>query len=269
MSRLMTTPLPVQITDPVLADFAGVRHAFFTRQGGVSQGVYGSLNMGYGSNDEREAITENRRLAMAAIDMPPGTLNTVYQVHGTEVAMADRCWDPTDAPRADAMVTDRPGIAIGILTADCVPVLFVGEAPDGRKIIGGAHAGWRGAVTGVLDNTVAAMEGLGATRDTIRAAIGPCIGVKSYEVGPEFPKPFLDQDPGNARFFHPGIRKGHPMFDIAGYVENRLAAVFVGKVGRIDADTCADEDRFFSYRRKTLTDEADYGRELSAIAIEG
>jgi YfiH family protein len=264
----MTTTFPLQITDPGLEGVKGVRHAFFTRQGGVSQGVYASLNMGYGSDDDREAITENRRLAMAAFDLPVGALNTVYQFHGTEVALADRNWDPTDAPRADAMVTDRPGIAIGILTADCVPVLFTGEAPDGRKIIGGAHAGWRGAVTGVLDSTVTAMEELGATRDTIRAAIGPCIGVESYEVGHEFPKPFLDQDPQNARFFRPGIRKGHPMFNIAGYVENRLAALFVRQVGRIDADTCADEDRFFSYRRKTLTGEPDFGRELSAITIE-
>lgn len=265
----MTTPLPVQqLTEPVLAEMPGIRHAFFTRQGGVSQGVYGSLNMGYGSDDDREAITENRRLAMAAFDLPASALNTVYQVHGTEVSTADGNWDPTDAPRADAMVTDRPGIAIGILTADCVPVLFAGQTPDGRKIVGAAHAGWRGAISGVLDSTVAAMEKLGAARDTIRAAIGPSIGVKSYEVGPEFPKPFLDQDRQNVRFFRPGIRKGHPMFNIAGYVENRLAAAFIGKVGRIDADTCADEDRFFSYRRKTLTGEADYGRQLSAITIE-
>ncbi|MBE9553570.1 MAG: peptidoglycan editing factor PgeF [Proteobacteria bacterium] len=264
----MTTPLPVQITEPALAEMPGIRHAFFTRQGGVSQGVYASLNMGYGSDDDREAISENRRLAMAAFDLPASALNTAYQIHGTEVAMADRDWNLTGAPHADAMVTDRPGIAIGILTADCVPVLFAGEAPDGRKIIGGAHAGWRGAVTGVLDSTVVAMENLGAARDTIRAAIGPCIGVKSYEVGPEFPKPFVDQDRQNARFFRPGIRKGHPMFNIAGYVENRLAALFVGQVGRIDADTCADEDRFFSYRRKTLTGEVDYGRQLSAITIE-
>lgn len=264
----MTTPLPGQITDPVLDGVRRVRHAFFTRQGGVSQGVYASLNTGYGSGDDRKAITENRRLAMAAFDLPLTALNTVYQFHGTDVAVADRNWDLADAPRADAMVTDRPGIAIGIMTADCVPVLFAGQAPDGRKIIGGAHAGWRGAVSGVLDSTVAAMEELGATRDTIRAAIGPCIGVKSYEVGPEFPKPFLDQDPQNARFFRPGIRKGHPMFNIAGYVESRLAAAYVRQVGRIDADTCADEDRFFSYRRKTLNGDADYGREMSAIMIE-
>ncbi|MEN8195400.1 MAG: peptidoglycan editing factor PgeF [Pseudomonadota bacterium] len=264
----MTTALPLQISEPGLEGAKGIRHAFFTRQGGVSKGVYASLNMGYGSDDEREAITENRQLAMASFNLPVTALKTVYQVHGTEVAMADRNWDPTNAPRADAMVTDRPGIAIGILTADCVPVLFAGQTPDGRKVIGGAHAGWRGAVSGVLDSTVAAMEKLGAARDTIRAAIGPCIGVKSYEVGPEFPKPFLDQDPQNARFFRPGIRKRHPMFNIAGYVEHRLASLFIEQVGWVDADTCADEERFFSYRRKMLTGEPDYGRELSAITIE-
>lgn len=264
----MTPTPPAQITEPGLAGVSGIRHAFFTRQGGVSKGVYASLNVGYGSDDDREAITENRRLAMAAFGLPVTALNTVYQEHGTNVAIADRNWDPTDPPRADAMVTDRPGIVIGILTADCVPVLFAGRAPDGRKIVAGAHAGWRGAIAGILDGTVEAMEKLGATRDTIRAAIGPCIGVKSYEVGPEFPKPFLAHDPQNARFFRPGIRKGHPMFNIAGYVENRLAALYVRQVGRIDADTCADKDRFFSYRRKVLTGEADFGRELSAITIE-
>ena len=264
----MSTPLPVQIIDPGLNDMPGVRHAFFTRQGGVSQGIYASLNVGYGSDDDREAITENRRLAMAAFDLPVSALNTVYQVHGIDVAIADRNWDPTDAPKADAMVTDRPGIAIGILAADCVPVLFAGRTPDGRNVIGGAHSGWRGAISGVLDSTVTAMENLGATRDTIRAAIGPCIGTKSYEVGPEFPAPFLEQDPQNARFFRPGIRKGHPLFNIAGYVENRLAALYVKQIGWIDADTCTDEERFFSYRRKTLTGAADFGRQLSAITIE-
>jgi len=264
----MTRPQPIQITDPVFTAFAGIRHAFFTRQGGVSEGVYGSLNMGYGSDDDRAAITENRRRAMAAFDLPLEALNTVYQEHGTDVALADRNWDPTNAPRADAMVTDRPGIAIGILTADCAPVLFAGRKADGAAVVGAAHSGWRGAVSGVLDSTVAAMENLGAARDTICAAIGPCIGVKSYEVGPEFAQPFLEQDEENARFFHPGRRDGHPMFDIAGYLEHRLATLSITQVGRIEADTCADAKRFFSYRRKTLTGEADYDRELSAIAIE-
>lgn len=264
----MTDPHPPQITAPALAARSGVRHAFFTRQGGVSKGVYGSLNVGYGSDDARDAITENRQRAMAAFGLPVTALNTVYQFHSAEVIVADRHWDPTNAPHADAMVTDRPGIALGILTADCVPVLFAGETGDGRQVVGAAHAGWRGAISGVLASTVAAMEGLGLRRDTLRAAIGPCIGVKSYEIGPEFPAPFLEQDPQNARFFRPGIRRGHPMFNIAGYVRSRLESLLVAEFDVIDADTCAEEDRFFSYRRKTLTGEPDYGRELSAIVIE-
>lgn len=264
----MTEPHPPRITAPTLAARSGVRHAFFTRQGGVSEGVYGSLNVGYGSDDSRDAVTENRQRAMAAFDLPVTSLNTVYQYHSAEVIVADTHWDPTDAPRADAMVTDRPGFALGILTADCVPVLFAGEAADGRKVIGAAHAGWRGAISGVLASTVDAMEELGLRRDTLCAAIGPCIGAKSYEVGPEFPIPFMEQDPRNARFFRPGIRRKHPMFNIAGYVRSRLEALLVAEIELVDADTCAEEDRFFSYRRKTLTGEADYGRELSAIVIE-
>lgn len=264
----MTTPLPVPITDPVLGGIAGLRHGFFTRRGGVSRGVYESLNVGYGSDDAREAVAENRRLAMAALDRPAEALNTVYQVHGTEVALAETCWDPTKAPQADAQVTDRPGVVIGILTADCVPVLFAGTAADGRKVVGAAHAGWKGALAGVLESTMASMEKLGASRDGICAAIGPCIGQDSYEVGPEFSAPFLAQDPANERFFRPGRREGHPMFDIAGYVESRLGAAGIGAVGRIAADTCAEPEQFFSYRRKTHAGEPDYGRQLSAITIE-
>lgn len=264
----MTKPLPTPIADPVLEGVTGIRHGFFTRRGGVSRGVYASLNVGYGSDDARQAIAENRRLAMAAFDLLPEALNTVYQIHGATVAQAESCWDPTAAPKADAQVTDRPGIAIGILTADCVPVLFAGQKADGSPVIGAAHSGWRGALGGVLDETVVAMEKLGAARDGVRAAIGPCIGQASYEVGPEFPGPFLEEDPGNKRFFAPGVRDGHPMFDIAGYVETRLRRLEIADVGRVEADTCADSERFFSYRRKTLTGEPDYGRQLSAIVIE-
>lgn len=264
----MTKPLPMPITDSVLDGMNGVRHGFFTRRGGVSQGVYASLNVGYGSDDAREAVAENRRLAMATFGLSPEVLNTVYQIHGATVARAETCWDPTAAPKADAQVTDRPGIAIGILTADCVPVLFAGRKADGSPVIGAAHAGWRGALGGVLGETLAAMEKMGAVRDTVRAAIGPCIGQGSYEVGPEFPGPFLEEDAGNKRFFAPGIRDGHPMFDIAGYVEARLWGLSIADVGRVEADTCAETDRFFSYRRKTLTGEPDYGRQLSAIVIK-
>ncbi len=263
----MTNSHPPQITEPGLAGMPGVRHAFFTRQGGVSGGVYASLNVGYGSNDDRAAVAENRRLAMAALDLAADALNTVYQVHETTVAVADANWRPEDAPRADAVVSDRPGLALGILTADCVPVLFAGRKADGWPVVGGAHAGWRGAISGVLEATIESMESLGADRSGIRAAVGPCIGRDSYEVGPEFPQPFMAQDPGNARFFRPGIRKGRPMFDIGAYVESRLAAMGVA-TGRIQADTCAEEARFFSYRRKTLKGESDYGRALSAIVID-
>lgn len=265
----MTDMPPPQLTDPALAALDGVRHAFFTRQGGVSTGVYGSLNTGYGSGDDRDNVTENRRRAMATLGLSASALNTVYQIHGTGVAVADRNWPPQDAPRADAQVTDRPGIALGILTADCAPVLLAGRKPDGAAVIGAAHAGWKGAVNGVLAAAVAAMEALGAARETVHATIGPCIGQESYEVGPEFPAPFLSQDPANARFFRPGRRDGHPLFDIAGYVESRLVALSLTAVGRIDADTCAEADRFYSYRRTTLAGEPDYGRELSAIVITG
>lgn len=264
----MTDPHPPQIIAPALAARPGIRHAFFTRQGGVSEGIYDSLNVGYGSDDAQDAITENRRRAMAAFGQPVTALNTVYQVHSAEAVTADGHWKPADAPRADAMVTDRPGIVLGVLAADCVPVLFAGETGDGRRVIGGAHAGWRGAISGVLSSTVAAMEALGLQRDTLGAAIGPCIGMKSYEVGPEFAKPFLAQDPQNARFFRPGIRRDHPVFNIAGYVRSRLESLLVPVVELIEADTCAEADRFFSYRRKTLTGEPDYGRQLSAIMIE-
>lgn len=264
----MTDPQPVQITAPALTDRPRVRHAFFTRQGGVSEGVYDSLNVGYGSDDSRDAVAENRRRAMAALGQPVTALNTVYQIHSADAVVAAKNWDYAQAPRADAMATDRPGIVLGILTADCVPVLFAGETGDGRPVIGAAHAGWRGALSGVLASTVAAMEKLGLRRDTLRAAIGPCIGVNSYEVGPEFAAPFLAQDRRNARFFRPGIRRQHPMFNIAGYVQCRLESLPVSQVDVIESDTCADEERFFSYRRKTLTGEPDFGRELSAIVIE-
>lgn len=265
----MTAPHPPYLGESGLAVAQGVRHAFFTRLGGVSRGVYASLNVGYGSDDSRENVGENRRRATAALGQPADALNTVYQVHSPEVVVADRRWVPVDAPRGDAMVSDRPGIVLGILTADCVPVLFAGEAESGRPVIGGAHAGWRGALGGVLEATVAAMESLGAARDGIRAAIGPCIGADSYEVGPEFCQPFIDQNPDNRRFFAPGRREGHPLFDIAGYVAAQLWRLGVSAVGTVEADTCADAERFFSYRRKTLNREADYGRQLSAIVIDG
>lgn len=255
---------PAPLTADCLRDAGSVRHAFFTRVGGVSGGIYASLNVGFGSDDETENVRQNRARALAALG-GADALNTVYQIHGTTVAVAATPWEHADAPKADAMVTDRPGIAIGILTADCAPVLF---ADPESRVIGAAHAGWRGAVGGVLAATVEAMERLGADRRSIRAAVGPAIAQASYEVGPEFPAPFIAEDPENERFFRPSKREGHHMFDLAGYVVRRLAALEIAAAETLDRDTCAEEDLFFSYRRTTLRKEADYGRVLSAIVIE-
>jgi purine-nucleoside/S-methyl-5'-thioadenosine phosphorylase / adenosine deaminase len=241
-----------------------VRHAFFTREGGVSEGVYASLNCGFGSGDAAARVAENRRRAMARLGLGADSLNTIYQVHGTEVAVVERPFAPGTAPRADAQVTRMAGVALGILTADCAPVLF---ADPEAGVVGAAHAGWRGALAGVVEATIFAMEGLGATRAHISAAIGPTIGRASYEVGPEFREAFLAADTPNASFFDPG-RGDRFQFDLPAYVESRLAAAGLAAFERIDADTCAAPDRFFSYRRVTLEGGGDYGRALAAVAIE-
>ena len=247
-----------------LSDCRRVRHCFFTRQGGVSRGIYASLNCGYGSNDERAKVTENRRRALAVIELPEEALATTYQVHSADVVDVSEPW-PLDArPRVDAMVTMRPGVALGIGTADCAPVLF---ADPEVGVIGAAHAGWRGAVNGVLEATVQRMMQLGADPRRIHAAVGPCIGQASYEVGPEFPRPFLEQDPENQRFFVPGKRAGHLMFDLPGYVLSRLQRLDLASVEHTGHDTCAEADLFFSYRRTTLAGQKDYGRGLSVIAL--
>lgn len=252
------------ITLSALNEVNRIRHGFFTREGGVSAGIYASLNCGPGSDDDPKAVAENRSRAMALLDLPAEALVTVYQMHSADVAVVEGPW-PGETPRADAMVTTRPGVALGILTADCAPVLFA----DGRAgVIGAAHAGWRGAVGGVLDNTVAKMVQLGARKSAIVAAVGPCIGQRSYEVGPEFPAPFLAEDAGNADFFAPSPRQGRHLFDLPGYVSRRLARLGVTEVTRVPADTCRDESRFFSYRRTTLRGEKDYGRQLSAIVLD-
>ncbi len=256
---------PPVLEAPELARLDGVRHGFFTREGGVSDGIYSSLNCGYGSNDDRAKVAANRAAAAAAIDARPEALVTAYQVHGIDVAVVTSPWTHGNAPKADAMATARPGIMLGVLTADCAPVLLAdGEA----GVIGACHAGWRGALAGVTEATVAAMERLGARRDRIIAAVGPCIGRASYEVGPEFPQPFLDQAAANQRFFAPAARAGHWMFDLAGYVAAGLAAAGLAAVGCSELDSCADADRLFSYRRATLRGEPDFGRGLSAIMIE-
>ncbi|MDF2763100.1 MAG: polyphenol oxidase [Rhodospirillales bacterium] len=243
----------------------GLAASFFTREGGVSEGLYAALNCGYGSGDNPEAVRENRRRAMERMSLKPEALVTLYQIHSPTVVTVEEPWRPGESPKADGAVTSRPGIALGILTADCAPVLF---ADPEARVIGAAHAGWRGAFTGVLEETVAAMARLGAEPKRIRAAIGPCIAQPSYEVGPEFHARFVEADAANARFFRPSARAGHHLFDLAGYVRSRLDRLELAAIGAAGADTAADPQRWFSYRRATLAGEKDYGRLLSAIALE-
>ena len=251
---------------PLFAEARHLAHGFFTREGGVSCGIYASLNCGFGSGDERAAVAENRSRAAARLNLAASGLRTVHQVHGRSVVTVEsQEWSPTAAPKADAMVTRLPGVALGILTADCAPVLL---ADPGARVIGAAHAGWRGALDGVIEATVTAMAELGAQAGAIRAAVGPCIAQPSYEVGTDFPAPFLKQDEVNVRFFSPG-RNGRHQFDLAGYVATRLAAAGVGTVQVMRVDTYAEPDLCFSYRRATHRGEPDYGRQLSAIALIG
>lgn len=260
------------LKDDGLSAVGAVRHGFFTREGGVSTGIYDSLNCGPGSDDAPGNVAENRARAMARLSLPANALATAHQVHGCDVFVVDGA-PPETRPRVDALVTRTPGVALGILTADCAPVLFADEA---ACVIGAAHAGWRGALAGVIDATVAAMEGLGASRGTIRAAVGPCIAQASYEVGPGFPAPFLEQDAANAGFFavpegaFHTVREGsdRPHFDLDGYVVSRLERLGLASVGALGTDTCPADAPFFSYRRSCHRGEPDYGRELSAIVLK-
>jgi len=240
----------------------GVPHGFLGRRGGISTGIHAGLNVGLGSDDARDAILRNRDLARDAV-LPGATLVTLHQVHSADVVTVTGSI-PLDArPRADAMVTDRPGLLLGILTADCVPILFADTA---RGIVGAAHAGWKGALGGVGEATLEAMAALGAQRNAIACAIGPCIGRASYEVSEGFERPFLARDEEDARFFSAG-RPGHLQFDIAGYVAARLAAAGVGRIAMLDEDTCSQPERFFSYRRACLAGEPGYGRQISLIGV--
>jgi YfiH family protein len=248
-----------------LNDASGVRHAFFTREGGVSDGLFGSLNCGFGSGDMPERVAENRARAMAMLDLAADRLVTCHQIHSPDVVAVEAPWRREDNPRADALVTVRRGVALGILTADCVPVLLADPAAG---VIGAAHAGWKGALDGIVAATVEAMVGLGAAPGRMRAAIGPCIAQRSYEVGTEFPAPFLAADAANGDFFAPARRQGYFMFDIGGFVERRLIEAGIGAIQRAPCDTVAEETRFFSYRRACLKGETGYGRALSAIVLE-
>jgi YfiH family protein len=240
----------------------GLPHGFAGRRGGVSGGVHAGLNVGLGSEDERDAVLRNRDLAVRAL-LPGATLVTVRQVHSPDVVTVDDAIGEADRPAADAMVTDRAGLVLGILTADCVPVLFADRTAG---VVGAAHAGWKGAIAGVTDATVAAMEALGARADRIACAIGPCIGRASYEVDDAFAARFTREDAANERFFTPG-RPGHQQFDIAAYVAARLAAAGIERIAMLDEDTYSQPDRFFSYRRACHRGESDYGRQISMIAL--
>jgi YfiH family protein len=239
-------------------------HGFLGRRGGMSVGEMAGLNVGFGSSDDREAIEGNRRLAVAAI-LAEAELATVHQVHSAEVIVATRAWGQGERPHADAMVTDTPNLLLGILTADCAPVLF---ADHRGVVVGAAHAGWRGALAGVTDATIEAMEELGSRREHIHAAVGPCIAQPSYEVDETFRAQFIDHDSANARFFVAGLA-GKPLFDLESYIVHRLVAAGIGEVEALNLDTYAAADRFYSYRRASHRGEADYGRQLSAIAIPG
>jgi YfiH family protein len=252
------------ISADLIADLPHIRHGFFTREGGVSGGIFASLNCGYGSGDAREAVAENRDIVARALGRAGPELVTGFQVHGTDVATVETAWRPGDQPRIDGMVTNRRGIVLGILTADCAPVLLADAA---HGVIGAAHAGWKGAFAGIVEATIAAMERLGAERRRIRAAIGPCIGRDSYEVGPEFRARFVAADPASAIWFRPSARPDHALFDLAGYLGARIAALGIAGVTATGEDTAAETGRFFSYRRTCLAGGADYGRMVSAITL--
>jgi len=254
-------PSPIEARALVIP---GLAHAFFTRDGGVSTGLYAGLNTGTGSADDRALVLENRRRAARHLGVAPERLATPYQVHGTDALIVDKAWAPGEGPKADALVTATPGLAIGIGTADCGPVLF---ADPKARVIGAAHAGWKGALAGILESTVASMETLGAYRARIVAVLGPTISASAYEVGPEFSPRFTADDPANSRFFRPAERPGQEWFDLPAYIVARLRRAGVAHAESVGLCTYADEARFFSYRRSTHRNDPDYGRLLAAITL--
>lgn len=253
------------LTAPALGTLNGLRHAFFTRAGGVSEGIYDGLNCGFGSKDNKTSVAENRRRAAAMLDLPSERLLTVFQTHSPDAVIVETPWSPEDSPRADAMVTAVPGLALGVLAADCGPVLFAD--PD-AGVVGAAHAGWKGALTGVLESTLEAMESLGAKRSSVHAVVGPCIAQASYEVGQDFADRFTAEDPRNADFFRIPAAAERPHFDLSGYIAHRLQASGIQEHYVLGQDTYAEEELFYSYRRATHRGEPDYGRGLSAICLE-
>jgi YfiH family protein len=252
------------LTSQTLSALPGIRHAFFTRQGGVSEGIYQSLNGGVGSRDAPAHVAQNRARMAAALGVEPDALLSAYQIHSPDVIVAEKSWPPDERPRADAIVTRVPGLACGISTADCGPVLF---ADAEARVVGAAHAGWRGALGGVIEATVAAMEKLGADRARIVTAIGPLIRQPNYEVGDEMRAAFVNSVAKYERFFVPGTRPAHWQFDLPGFIALQLARADISQIEDLGACTYADADTFYSYRRATHRQEPDYGRHISAIAL--
>jgi polyphenol oxidase len=255
----------MMLSSPLLSAIPGLRHAFFTRDGGVSEGFYAGLNGGLGSNDDPANIRENRRRMADAIGVAPEQFLSVHQIHSPDAIVATGPWEGPLRPKADAIVTRVDGLAIGVTTADCGPILFVD--PNAR-VVGAAHAGWKGALTGIVESTIEAMEKLGAERGGIVAAIGPLIRQASYEVGGEFVERFIEADADNAVYFIPSTRDGHAMFDLAGFIRMRLENAGVLMIDDIGVDTYSNE-RCFSYRRSVHRKEPDYGRHVHAIVLEG
>ncbi|WP_298256150.1 peptidoglycan editing factor PgeF [Bradyrhizobium sp.] len=254
----------MMLKSSLLSAIPGLHHAFFNRMGGVSEGIYAGLNGGIGSHDDPAHVTENRRRMAATLRVPPEHFLTVFQTHSADVAVASAPWDTAARPRADAIVSGTAGLAIGVTAADCGPILF---ADPKARVIGAAHAGWKGALTGIVEATVAAMEKLGSDRANIVAAIGPLIRQPSYEVGDEFVERFLGADAENSVYFLPAAREGHAMFDLAGLIRKRLEKSGVLMIDDTGIDTYSDE-RFFSYRQSVHRKEPDYGRHVHAIVLE-
>jgi YfiH family protein len=258
----MSSPLS-PLASPRLAELPGIRHAFFTREGGVSTGIYAALNVGRGSKDEAADVAENRRRAAAWFGAEPGSLLTCYQIHSPTVLIADHPWGD-ERPQGDGVATATPGLVCGALAADCAPVLL---ADPKARIAAAVHAGWRGALAGAAESAVAAMIGLGADAADITAVVGPCIGPQSYEVGEDFLRAFVDKDTAYEAFFRPGAAADKRMFDLPAFVLSRLRAAGVERCDWIGRDTYAEEALFFSNRRALHKGEGDYGRLLSAIAL--
>jgi hypothetical protein len=253
------------VQSSTLCALPGIAHGFGTREGGVSTGIYASLNCGVGSSDNQDHVAENRTRFASDLGTTPQALVSPYQIHSADVVVVEEPWVRADAPKADAVVTAQTGLAIAVSTADCVPVLF---ADSKARIVGAAHAGWRGALSGVLEATLDAMVHLGAERTRISTCIGPAISQQAYEVGDEFEENFLKEDSASARFFQRTSEAEKPHFDLTGYVAARLQSAQAGSVEDLQLCTYGDTTRFFSYRRSCHRNEDDYGRQISAIMIE-